>query len=504
LQFADVLDRLPFVETSTDAGPVSFFGPSFSGQFLRLCTVSLIVFVGSWMGIMLGKSPAQADVIWPANGLLLGLVLMAPQHRWPSYLGCAALVSMGIHTWLGFPPSETLIFALANTAEVLSAALLMNSANRRPDLTRPRTLLTFFAAAVALAPLLSAIMVLVGEHICHIHAGFVGARDWYLGDALGLGITTPCLLAARQGDILTWLQPRKRLEVAAMFGLLIALTLVIFYQNTFPSAIVFTPLLLLIVFRLGTSGGAVAILLLAGPAAYLTVRQSSHLVLLGKPALVHGILVLQCSLAVLILQVYAVGTVLADKQRVQLALADAFKNVEHLAGIDPLTQLANRRTLDVHLYEQWDRCTRHLTCLSVLMIDIDHFKLCNDRFGHHTGDLVLRSVSDIFRSFATASSGLAARFGGEEFTITLPNIDSSAAFQLAETLRLTIANLHLRDQDGDIPPLTISIGAATAWPREFSDPTQLLTGSDHALYMAKNSGRNKVCVWIEPQDDDIL
>ena len=342
----------------------------------------------------------------------------------------------------------------------------------------------------------------VGEHYIGIRTGFGGLRDWYLGDALGLGIMTPCILAVRQREVLTWLKPGNRLEAACLLGLLLLLTVPIFYQSTFPSAIVLTPLLLLILFRLGTSGGALGLLLLAGPAAYFTVRHNGPLASQGGAVLIHGILILQLTLAILTLEVYVIGSALGEMKRVQKALFRAYQHVEQLTGIDPLTQLANRRTLDSKLQEGWETSTRRQECLSFLMIDVDRFKNYNDQFGHIAGDTVLKAISAALHKTASRSSDLTARYGGEEFAIMLLNTDSAGAFLLAEELRQKINALRIKDENGDLPPITVSIGIATAWPQLGQDPTSIIRGADRALYLAKDSGRNKVCVWIEPTDTE--
>ncbi len=500
MQFAAPLEHPAFSESRAHSGPVSLFGPSFPGSALRLLTVSVIVFVGSWAGIMLGKNPAEANVIWPANGLLLGLVLMAPYRRWPSYFACAAIVSVVIHIHYGYLDAKSVIFGLANTIEVLVAALIMRRQDRRPDLTRTRTLTVFLLTAVVVAPLFSALTVLLCERAVGIPVHYLGLRPWYLGDALGLGVMTPCILALRQHEIITWVNKGKRLEAACLLGGTLLLTLPIFYNSSYPSAVVLMPYLLLILFRLGTSGGAFALLILTGFASYLTVRHDSVLAAQGSTPLSHGIFVLQLSLAVLILQVYVIGAALTEMKRVQLALASAYERVEHLAGIDPLTQLANRRTFDAKLQEARSRCARNKTCLSILMIDVDRFKSFNDRYGHHVGDTVLQAVSLKIANSAHRSSDLAARYGGEEFIVLLPETTSADAFQIAEQLRETIGGLRMQDENGQLPPITVSIGVATAWPAPESDAERLVEGADRALYMAKDSGRNKVCVWIEDQE----
>lgn len=159
---------------------------------------------------------------------------------------------------------------------------------------------------------------------------------------------------------------------------------------------------------------------------------------------------------------------------------------------DPLTGLFNRRYLEENLGRELQRCARRGLPLSVLMIDIDHFKRFNDEHGHAAGDAMLSRVGQVLASL-TRGEDIACRYGGEEFTIVLPEADLEAARQRAEEIREVIAATtvtHLRRSFG---PATASIGVA-GFPSAGDTPAQLLEVADAALYRAKAEGRNRVLV----------
>jgi diguanylate cyclase (GGDEF)-like protein len=127
-----------------------------------------------------------------------------------------------------------------------------------------------------------------------------------------------------------------------------------------------------------------------------------------------------------------------------------------------------------------------------MMIDIDHFKHFNDQHGHEVGDVVLCEVAQVLQR-QTRGSDVAARFGGEEFTIVLPDITDQLALERAEGVRKAVEDLVLRPSGKDVGGITISIGLAQ-FPRHGTTVEALLLAADKALYEAKNSGRNKVIV----------
>jgi diguanylate cyclase (GGDEF)-like protein len=165
--------------------------------------------------------------------------------------------------------------------------------------------------------------------------------------------------------------------------------------------------------------------------------------------------------------------------------------LEALSVTDPLTGLANRRRLMTRLEEEVHRSRRLKMPLSVVMIDIDHFKLVNDTHGHAMGDEVLRNIGTLLKSGVRATD-LAARYGGEELTLVLPHTDLPSALQVAENMRQKFAELehHL---DGVTLKKTASMGVASRDGQgEQPDAESLLKRADEALYRAKQGGRDRV------------
>ncbi|MEM6960427.1 MAG: GGDEF domain-containing protein [Myxococcota bacterium] len=161
------------------------------------------------------------------------------------------------------------------------------------------------------------------------------------------------------------------------------------------------------------------------------------------------------------------------------------------AVVDALTGLHNRRWLDEMLPRQLKRSRHDGDALSVLMIDVDHFKAFNDTHGHQSGDFVLHTVSQVLQSSVRPTDRV-ARYGGEEFTILLPGTTIEGALRGGDRVRGCVAATVLQLPDGtQLPPVTISIGAAESQADE--TPSSLLARADEALYAAKNEGRNRVC-----------
>ncbi len=170
-------------------------------------------------------------------------------------------------------------------------------------------------------------------------------------------------------------------------------------------------------------------------------------------------------------------------------LREANRVLEQLARSDSLTALANRRCFFEEAGAEVLRARRYRHPLSLQMLDIDHFKSINDRFGHAAGDNVIRAIAEILRD-NLRQTDLAARIGGEEFAVLLPETDIAAAEHHAERLRQTIAS---HDFGGGLPEITVSIGVSCVGIDETTIEPVLLR-ADNALYRAKQSGRNCVCL----------
>ena len=159
---------------------------------------------------------------------------------------------------------------------------------------------------------------------------------------------------------------------------------------------------------------------------------------------------------------------------------------------DPLTSLFNRRYLEVSLEREIQRATRRSQPLAALMVDIDHFKQFNDTYGHEAGDVLLSQFAEVLR-LATRSEDVVCRYGGEEFTIVLPEADEEAAVRRADQVRQAVQAMRVTYRQSPLPSVTVSIGVAL-FPRDGQSPADLLRRADAALYDAKQNGRNRVVV----------
>jgi two-component system cell cycle response regulator len=178
---------------------------------------------------------------------------------------------------------------------------------------------------------------------------------------------------------------------------------------------------------------------------------------------------------------HAIETTRADNHR-----------LEALAQTDPLTQLVNRRALTIRLVTEMERVRRYNAPLAMLLLDLDHFKLVNDTYGHLAGDDVLFGVATLLQR-AVRSVDLVARYGGEEFVIVLPETGKQGAIAFAERIRDKVATHRYVIAGGQEIHVTASIGVATYPSPQLDSVEDLFRAADAALYRAKGSGRNLVC-----------
>lgn len=171
--------------------------------------------------------------------------------------------------------------------------------------------------------------------------------------------------------------------------------------------------------------------------------------------------------------------------------------LEKEAQTDGLTGIANRRTFDETLQQEWLSAGRERQPLSLLFLDADRFKLYNDRYGHQEGDELLKILALTLRGKARRPRDLVARYGGEEFVALLPATPRERAGEIAEAIRQAVAGLHAPHEDNEGGIVTVSIGVATAVPEPGDDASALVEAADAAVYRAKEAGRN----WVEVAAD---
>ena len=181
-----------------------------------------------------------------------------------------------------------------------------------------------------------------------------------------------------------------------------------------------------------------------------------------------------------------------DKQQSKLSQANTILEIH--SKHDPLTGIYNRRVFNEMYEREWRRCIRYGHVLSLLMFDIDHFKNVNDEHGHQAGDEILKNTAKIIECVARREGDLAARYGGEEFVLLLPDTSSINAFKIAEAIRKDTAKTGYV-YDSKTVRITISAGLSSLVPDLCAQPEGLIRRADEALYLAKRTGRNRVCIY---------
>jgi diguanylate cyclase (GGDEF)-like protein len=185
----------------------------------------------------------------------------------------------------------------------------------------------------------------------------------------------------------------------------------------------------------------------------------------------------------------AMAAQLVERERELIATND---RLTVIASIDMLSGLANRRGFQSRLDFEWMKAQQYGSALSLLMIDVDHFKLFNDTYGHPEGDTCLARLGETLSGIAAETMGFAGRYGGEEFCLLLPNTVAARALQIGEAVRIAVQALAMPHATSSYQTVTVSVGVASTSPRDTQSPGDLIEAADAALYAAKRRGRNAV------------
>jgi diguanylate cyclase (GGDEF)-like protein len=185
----------------------------------------------------------------------------------------------------------------------------------------------------------------------------------------------------------------------------------------------------------------------------------------------------------------AMAAQLSQRERELVATND---RLTVMASIDMLSGLANRRGFQSRLDFEWIKAQQYDCELSLLMIDVDHFKLYNDTYGHPEGDACLTRLGEVLSGIAAETMGVAGRYGGEEFCLLLPNTGAQRALEIGEMVRTAVQALGLPHMTSSHGTVTVSVGVAATLPTEAQTPGELIEAADATLYAAKHRGRNAV------------
>jgi diguanylate cyclase (GGDEF)-like protein len=227
-----------------------------------------------------------------------------------------------------------------------------------------------------------------------------------------------------------------------------------------------------------------------------TVKGHGPLMLIaGQHMLLHRIVIAQLFAAVGIFTMFPVAAVLEEKEGLKNSLAASEARYRNLAYADELTGLPNRRAFTVQLENAWNDALDTGEQLGLVILDADLFKQFNDSVGHPGGDACLRMIAKAIAGISEPARGFGARLGGEEFAAILPNTTPQRAQEVAEAIRLSIADLALPHPSSSCGVQTVSAGVAVRVPSDGQHSIDLVRLADQALYAAKRAGRNQVaCV----------
>jgi diguanylate cyclase (GGDEF)-like protein/PAS domain S-box-containing protein len=568
------------------------------------------------LATLFGGKTGYGFYFWVSNGVLLAYLLLAPRRLWLRYLAVGFLASLAVSPWMSTDWLHNFFFIPHDVLEIaLAAYLLRRRSSDLPVFSNVFYLLRFATCAVVVAPLVTSfVYALIAAFALHTtFAPTFGAL--FLGDSLGILITTPACVAVFRsklrepgGEPKDWLVVLPTIAVIALFV----------SQRAVPCLPLLFPLLIFVLLCLGLGWASLLTLLTAvigawsgvhglGPFAIpqnghtlggfrlqiyivsimsmlysvsvvieslrkterrlqqianlhaLVAENSRDVIMLlefegsqsfisspsrfwggwsrdefleaGTYALLHpddrqlltttlgdlrtvkdGALIearihrkdstyawIEASLRTvrdpithLPTGVLASIREISERKQAEQQLEDALQAVQTLSVTDPLTGLPNRRRFDQALSSEWRRAVREQTPISLLLIDADHFKDYNDTYGHPSGDSCLKQIAESIRCGTIRACDLAARIGGEEFAVLLPNTSGGGARSLANRINDDLRAQAIPHSGNPHKIVTVSIGFATVVPVAGQSSSYLVDLADEALYSAKHAGRNCV------------
>lgn len=457
--------------------------------FALLTGATLLYGIVAALTVLFASKGNGIATVWPANGVLVAMLLAQARPQWRTILPAALIGNVGAGLLVQVPLADSTLYGMVNLVEIgVAAALLRAALGTNALLGSPVTVGRFILIAGFVAPCVSATG---GALVTTLMLGqdFVSSfRIWAWSDGLGLLIFTPIFYALFNGDFSRALRAQSRNEWAEMLCLL-ALSLLVsgyVFSTPFPLLFMLFPTVILIAFRSGRLGTEIAVVLIAATGAVLTGAGQGPLVAMTSDAALQAHL-LQGVLAVLLLTGLPVAAALSARGEHIDALAAQGRLLARQAATDELTGFLNRSGFRDRASETLAVASALPTCL--VAIDLDHFKTVNDRWGHHTGDRALAHMAQVLRG-QLRGQDVIGRTGGDEFMLLLPSTDLNEAERVCSRMRDALRRSPLAVDSGSVALLSISCGVALAQADETIET--LARAADRALYAAKSDGRNMV------------
>ncbi|HEY1421849.1 MAG TPA: MASE1 domain-containing protein [Candidatus Acidoferrum sp.] len=441
--------------------------------------LTLLYFVAGKLALKLAFLNASASAVWPCTGIALAALLIFGVRLWPAIFAGAFLVNF---TTAG-TALTSLGIATGNTLEALAGCCLVTRfAAGRNAYERSQNIFKFVLLAGMLSTAISASIgtatLLLGglAEWSHFHSVWI---TWWLGDGVGSVIVTPFLLLWFENPRFNWTR-KQMLELAFLFFGLFSTAWFVFgesfhvYVKNYPFEYLCFPFLVWAAFRFGRRKTATATCALAIVATWGTVHGYGPF---ARNSANTSLLLLQSFMAIVALTSMVLAAETTEHKRAE-------DHVRHLAGSDPLTGLANYRRLIESVDSEIKRYSRSRQSFAIILFDLDRLKKINDTHGHLVGSRALCRLADILR-LHSREIDLAARYGGDEFVLVLPETSAEAAIHVASRVSGRLRN------DGQEPPLSVSAGVAV-YPTDGQSLDELFTAADRALYIDKSSAKPKI------------
>lgn len=446
---------------------------------LRLAALTAVYFLAGKLGLKLAFVHASATVVWPCTGIALAAFLILGYRVWPAILAGAFLVNI---TTAGSVFSS-LGIAAGNTLEGVAGCYLVSRfASGQRVFERSQDIFKFALFAGMVSTAISATVGVTTLALC----GFAdwqryGAiwTTWWLGDAVGAVLVTPLVLLWWEHPQLNWTR-RQMVELAMLFLGLFSTCWIVFgsrFHSTvknYPFEYLCIPFLVWAAYRFGRRKAVTAVCALSVMATWGTLRGFGPF---ARESVHTSLLLLQSFMGIMALTSLVLAAEVNEHKRAE-------EHAQQLATSDALTGLANYRRLLDALDREIKRYGRAGKSFAVLLLDLDGLKKINDLHGHTAGNRALCRLANIL-VMHSREIDTAARYGGDEFVVVLPETEAEAARHVAERISQQLSS------DREEPPLTVSVGTAV-YPHDGKTIEDLLRAADHALYGEKDSSKKKL------------
>jgi diguanylate cyclase (GGDEF)-like protein len=446
-----------------------------SDELKNLATVAglaAVYFVAGKLGLQLAYVHASATAVWPCTGIAIAALLVFGYRVWPGILIGAFVVNLTTAGTVG----TSIVVAMGNTLEGLAGCYLVSRfAGGKEAFARAADVFRFALLAGMVATTLSAtigVATLAAAGFANWAAFGSIWCTWWLGDAVGAVTMTPLLLLWLENPRLRWTREQVT-ELAFLFLGLFATGWVVFGKpfhselKNYPLEYLCIPFLIWAAFRFGRRKAATALCALSMIAVWGTLHGYGPFARESQNA---SLLLMQAFMGIMAVTILALAAEVTERKRAE-------ERVRNLAVSDPLTGLANYRQLVEALETEIKRFGRNERPFVVLLLDLDGLKKINDALGHIVGSRALCRLADMLRLYSREMD-TAARYGGDEFVLILPETDAEAARLVAQRISKRLA------EDGEEPRISVSIGMAF-YPDDGETVNEILGAADRDLYREK-------------------